>query len=77
MLVTSLGKSTEQPGDELLIKRIWLEQARASVLSVLTMVAPRVYDAMSKDRAFFPILGRLHPRFGTPANAVLLQERRH
>ena len=45
----------------------------AGGLSVLTMVAPRVYYAMAKDRAFFPIFGRLHPRFGTPANAVLLQ----
>lgn len=45
----------------------------AGGLSVLTMVAPRVYYAMAKDRAFFPIFGRLHPRFGTPANAILLQ----
>src|SRR6202042_2588313 len=45
----------------------------AGGLSVLTMVAPRVYYAMAKDRVFFPIFGRLHPRFGTPANAVLLQ----
>jgi APA family basic amino acid/polyamine antiporter len=39
----------------------------------LTMAAPRVYYAMAKDGAFFPAFGRLHPRFGTPANAVLLQ----
>lgn len=42
-------------------------------LTVLTMVAPRVYFAMAKDRAFFSVFGRLHSRFGTPANAVLLQ----
>jgi APA family basic amino acid/polyamine antiporter len=39
----------------------------------LTMAAPRVYYAMAKDGAFFAPFGRLHPRFGTPANAVVLQ----
>lgn len=42
-------------------------------LMALTMTAPRVYYAMAKDGAFFSVFGRLHPRFGTPANAVLLQ----
>src|SRR3984957_1983220 len=42
-------------------------------LMALTMAAPRVYFAMAKDGAFFPAFGRLHSRFGTPANAVLLQ----
>lgn len=42
-------------------------------LMALTMAAPRVYYAMAKDGAFFKVFGRLHPRFETPANAVLLQ----
>lgn len=42
-------------------------------MMALTMAAPRVYYAMARDGAFFSIFGRLHPRFGTPANAVLLQ----
>jgi APA family basic amino acid/polyamine antiporter len=42
-------------------------------LMALTMAAPRVYYAMAKDGAFFAPFSRLHPRFGTPANAVLLQ----
>jgi APA family basic amino acid/polyamine antiporter len=42
-------------------------------LMALTMAAPRVYYAMAKDGAFFSLFGRLHPRFQTPANAVLLQ----
>jgi basic amino acid/polyamine antiporter, APA family len=42
-------------------------------LMALTMAAPRVYYAMAKEGAFFSVFGRLHPRFGTPANAVLLQ----
>jgi APA family basic amino acid/polyamine antiporter len=45
----------------------------AGGLMALTMAAPRVYYAMAKDGAFFARFGRLHPRFGTPANAVLLQ----
>jgi APA family basic amino acid/polyamine antiporter len=42
-------------------------------LMALTMAAPRVYHAMAKDGVFFAPFGMLHPRFGTPANAVLLQ----
>ena len=45
----------------------------AGGLMALTMAAPRVYYAMARDGAFFSIFGRLHPRFGTPANAILLQ----
>jgi len=41
-------------------------------LMALTMAAPRVYYAMAKDGAFFSFFGKLHPRFGTPANAILL-----
>jgi basic amino acid/polyamine antiporter, APA family len=42
-------------------------------LMALTMAAPRVYFAMARDGAFFSAFECLHPRFGTPANAVLLQ----
>jgi APA family basic amino acid/polyamine antiporter len=40
----------------------------------LTLLAPtRIYYAMSRDGVFFPALSRLHPRFGTPYVAILLQ----
>jgi basic amino acid/polyamine antiporter, APA family len=42
-------------------------------IAAITMAAPRVCLAMSQSGAFFPLFGRLHPRFGTPANAILLQ----
>jgi APA family basic amino acid/polyamine antiporter len=42
-------------------------------LLALTISAPRVYYAMARDGAFFPVFGRLHPRFGTPVAAILLQ----
>jgi APA family basic amino acid/polyamine antiporter len=42
-------------------------------LLALTMSAPRVYYAMARDGAFFPLFGRLDRRFGTPVYAILLQ----
>jgi APA family basic amino acid/polyamine antiporter len=42
-------------------------------LAALTMASPRVTRAMAQTGAFFPAFARLHPRFGTPANAILLQ----
>ena len=40
----------------------------------LTLLAPtRIYYAMAKDGLFFESLARLHPRFQTPALAILLQ----
>jgi basic amino acid/polyamine antiporter, APA family len=44
-----------------------------SGLMALTMAAPRVYYAMARDGVFFPVFGRLHPRFGTPGWAILWQ----
>jgi APA family basic amino acid/polyamine antiporter len=37
------------------------------------LAATRVYYAMAADRTFFPALGRLHPRFGTPGAAIAVQ----
>jgi APA family basic amino acid/polyamine antiporter len=42
-------------------------------IAAITMAAPRVCYAMAQSGAFFSVFGRLHSRFGTPANAVLLQ----
>src|ERR1700722_219465 len=42
-------------------------------IAAITMAAPRVCLAMSRSGSFFPAFGKLHPRFGTPANAILLQ----
>jgi APA family basic amino acid/polyamine antiporter len=40
----------------------------------LTLLAQtRIYYAMGKDGVFFPALARLHPKFQTPALAILLQ----
>ena len=37
------------------------------------MVSPRVYYAMAKDGLFFKWFGELHPRFGTPHRATIIQ----
>jgi APA family basic amino acid/polyamine antiporter len=42
-------------------------------LAVYIMSAPRVYFALARDALFFPAVARVHPRFGTPARAILLQ----
>ena len=42
-------------------------------IAALTMAAPRVCYAMARSGAFFPVFGKLHLRFGTPVNAILLQ----
>ena len=40
----------------------------------LTLLAQtRIYYAMGKDGVFFPALARLHPKFGTPTLAIVLQ----
>ena len=37
------------------------------------MVSPRVYYAMARDGLFFKSFGELHPRFGTPHRATIIQ----
>jgi len=37
----------------------------------ITLTAPRVYFAMARDGVFFQRLAEVHPRFGTPAVAVI------
>jgi APA family basic amino acid/polyamine antiporter len=42
-------------------------------LAAFVIAAPRVYYAMAKDGLFVDAVARLHPRFGTPANAIAIQ----
>ena len=42
-------------------------------LNLVILVSPRVYQAMARDGLFFPRLARLHPRYRTPAAAIVFQ----
>lgn len=42
-----------------------------SAANSIMLTAPRVYFAMAKDRLFFRQLAEVHPRYGTPAFAVI------
>ncbi len=42
-------------------------------IGIYTMSAPRIYFAMAKDGIFFRQLAEVHPRFHTPAAAMILQ----
>ena len=42
-------------------------------ISAMVIAGPRIYYAMARDRLFPAAIARVHPRFGTPANAIVLQ----
>jgi basic amino acid/polyamine antiporter, APA family len=42
-------------------------------MAAFMMAAPRVYFAMARDGVFIKSVASLHPRFGTPARAIVLQ----
>ena len=42
-------------------------------LNLVILVTPRVVQAMAADGLFIPALARLHPRFRTPAAAIIVQ----
>ncbi len=42
-------------------------------IGIFTMSAPRIYYAMATDKIFFSFLAKVHPRFRTPVNAMVLQ----
>src|SRR5450432_792921 len=42
-------------------------------LAAFMMSAPRVYYAMAQDGLFFHYVAKLHPKFNSPANAILIQ----
>jgi len=37
------------------------------------MVQPRIEYAIARDGLFFPVFGKLHPKYGTPANSIMIQ----
>lgn len=57
----------------------WAAKVLAAVILVsifsaangLTLTLPRLFFAMARDRLFFARLAEVHPRFGTPAAAII------
>jgi APA family basic amino acid/polyamine antiporter len=45
----------------------------AASISAMILAGPRVYFAMARDRMFVRAAGRVHPRFHTPAAAIVAQ----
>lgn len=43
------------------------------VVGIYTLTAPRIYFAMAKDGLFFSRVAEVHPRFQTPAFAIVVQ----
>ena len=43
------------------------------VIGIYTLTAPRIYYAMAADGVFFRKVAEIHPRFGTPAFAIMAQ----
>lgn len=46
--------------------------ATLSSLAGCTLADPRVFYSMAHERQFFAVFGKAHPRFKTPANAIVL-----
>ncbi len=42
-------------------------------IGIYTMSAPRIYYAMAKDKIFFDVLAKVHPKFSTPYVAMWFQ----
>ncbi len=40
---------------------------------IYTLTAPRIYFAMAKDGIFFPQIAKVHPKYRTPYNAIIIQ----
>ena len=45
----------------------------AASVSAMVLAGPRVYYAMARDGLFFPAAARVHPRYRTPAIAIVAQ----
>jgi len=67
LMFTSLGKAG------LTFVSAGIAVSTFGFLNLVILVTPRVYQAMAADGLFFDALARLHPKYRTPAGAILLQ----
>lgn len=52
---------------------IMIALSALGTVGINTYSVPRIFYALADDGLFFPAFARVHPRFKTPANAILLQ----
>jgi basic amino acid/polyamine antiporter, APA family len=67
----TLGLVWGRPGRVLIDVGVML--STAGFLNTITLLSPRVYQAMARDGLFFRGFARLHPRWRTPVVAILFQ----
>jgi len=81
MTTGEIAKSTAVAADALsrvtatggLLVAILIALSTLGTAGIFTLSTPRIYFKMGEDRVFFPWLADLHPGFGTPIKAILLQ----
>ncbi|MCX6559078.1 MAG: amino acid permease [Candidatus Aminicenantes bacterium] len=52
---------------------IMISLSALGTVGINTYSVPRIFYALADDGLFFPAFARVHPRFKTPANAIVLQ----
>jgi APA family basic amino acid/polyamine antiporter len=52
---------------------IMIALSALGTVGINTYSVPRIFYALADDGLFFPAFARVHPRFKTPANAIILQ----
>jgi APA family basic amino acid/polyamine antiporter len=52
---------------------IMISLSALGTVGINTYSVPRIFYALADDGLFFPAFARIHPRFKTPANAIVLQ----
>jgi len=70
-IASTAAKTVLGPWAGILVAATILVSTFSSTNSVL-LTAPRVFFAMANDNLFFAKLADIHPRFGTPAAAILV-----
>ncbi len=52
---------------------IMIALSALGTVGIYTFSVPRIFYALAEDGLFFPAISRIHPRFKTPVNPILLQ----
>lgn len=64
--------STILPSGGMLVAAI-IAVSTVGTIGIYTLSAPRIYYAMAADGLFFKSIAKVHPRFKTPINAIIVQ----